>query len=288
MIVIVVLVPAVTDAGLNEALAPAGNPLAVNVTAPENAPPTVAVAIVKFAELPAVTVCEVVVAFTLKSVIVNVNEFDVPPPGVGFKTVIAAVPELAISAAVIAAVNCVALTNVVVRALPFHCAVDPLMKFVPVNVIVNAAPPAPVNVGEIAVSVGTGFDALIVNVSAFEKVPEGPPCRRAFAPPEFTGLNTTTDAVPTDAISVAGTAAVNCVALPNVVTRFAPFHCTIAVFRKLLPFTVNVNAGPPAIAEFGLSEARAGTAVVISNISVFDVPPPGAGFTTITDAEFAN
>ena len=172
---------------------------------------------------------------------------------------------------------------------PFHCAVDPLMKLVPVSVIVNAAPPAPVNVGEIAVSVGTGFDALIVNVNVFENVPAGPPCLRiAFAPPAFTGLNTTTDAVPTDAISVAGTAAVNCVALTNVVTRFAPFHCTIAVFRKLLPFTVSVNAGPPAIAEFGLSEARAGTAVVISNISVFEVPPPGAGFTTITDAAFAN
>ncbi len=71
------------------------------------------------------------------------------------------------------------------------------MKLVPVKVNVNAAPPAPVNVGEIAVSVGTGFDALIVNVNAFENVPAGPPCRRiAFAPPAFTGLNTTTDAVP--------------------------------------------------------------------------------------------
>lgn len=137
--------------------------------------------------------------------------------------------------------------------------------------------------------VGTGFDALIVNVSAFENVPEARFGRRiAFAPPEFTGLNTTTDAVPTKAISVAGTAAVNCVALTNVVTRFAPFHCTTAVFRKLLPFTVNVNAGPPAIAEFGTSEESVATGVVISNISAFDVPPPGAGFTTMTDAEFAN
>ena len=163
------------------------------------------------------------------------------------------------------------------------------MKLVPVSVSVNAAPPAPVDVGEIEVSVGTGFDAVIVNVSAFENVPAGSPCRRiALALPEFTGLNTTTDAVPTDAISVAGTAAVNCVALTNVVTRFAPFHCTIAVFRKLLPFTVSVNAGPPAIAEFGTSDVSAATGVVISNISVFEVPPPGAGFTTITDAAFAN
>ena len=105
MIVIVVPRPAVTDAGLNDALAPVGNPLAVNVTVPGNAPPTVAVAIVKSAELPAVTVCVVVVLPTLKSVIVNVNAFDVPPPGVGFTTVIAAVPDEAISAAVIAAVN---------------------------------------------------------------------------------------------------------------------------------------------------------------------------------------
>jgi hypothetical protein len=48
--VIVVLAPAVTDDGLNDALAPVGSPLAVNVTVPGNAPPTVAVAIVKFAD----------------------------------------------------------------------------------------------------------------------------------------------------------------------------------------------------------------------------------------------
>ena len=47
--VIVVGLPAATDTGLNDALAPVGNPLAVNVTVPGNAPPTVAVAIVKFA-----------------------------------------------------------------------------------------------------------------------------------------------------------------------------------------------------------------------------------------------
>ena len=155
-----------------------------------------------------------VVAFTLKSVIVNVSEFEVPPPGVGFKTVIAAVPELAMSAAVIVAVNCVALTNVVTRALPFHCAVDPLMKFVPVSVIVNAAPPAPVEVGEIAVSVGTGFAALIVKVSAFDVVPSGNPCERTLSGfavvPRFTiGVNTCAEAVPAVAISAAVIAAVN-------------------------------------------------------------------------------
>jgi hypothetical protein len=78
---IAVPVPALTDDGLNVALAPIGRPLAVKVTAPGNAPPTVAVAIVKFAEPPAVTVCVAVVALTLKSVIVSVSKFEVPPPG---------------------------------------------------------------------------------------------------------------------------------------------------------------------------------------------------------------
>ena len=159
---------------------------------------------------------------------------------------------------------------------------------VPFTVNVNAPDPALAELGESELIVGTGFDALIVNVSAFENVPEGSPCRRAFAPPEFTGLNTTTDAVPTDAMSVAGTAAVNCDALTNVVTRFALFHCTTAVFRKLLPFTVNVNAGPPAIAEFGTSEESVATGVVISRIEMADWPPPGVGFTTVINAESAN
>ena len=127
----------------------------------------------------------------------------------------------------------------------------------------NAPEPALLLFGESDTIVGKGFDALIVNVSGFEVVPTGTICRRiALAPPGTGGgLNTTTDAVPTEAISVAGTTAVNCVAFTNVVTRFALFHCTVAVFSKLLPFTVNVNAGPPAIAEFGTSEESVETGV---------------------------
>lgn len=55
---------------------------------------------------------------------VNVEADDVPPPGVGFKTVTCAVPALAMSAAVIAACNCVELTKVVGRAVWFHCTVE--------------------------------------------------------------------------------------------------------------------------------------------------------------------
>ena len=45
---------------------------------------------------------------------------EMPPPGVGVKTVTGTLPAVAMSAAVIAAVSYVALTNVVVRALPFQ------------------------------------------------------------------------------------------------------------------------------------------------------------------------
>src|SRR6476469_5671428 len=63
---------------------------------------------------------------------------------------------LAISAAVIAACNCVLETNVVVRALPLNCTTDAGTKFVPVRVIVNAALPATAEPGVIWTIVGGG------------------------------------------------------------------------------------------------------------------------------------
>src|SRR5215472_1162864 len=50
---------------------------------------------------------------------------DRPPPGAGFNTVTSAVPTAAISEAVMAAVSCVELTNVVGRLAPFHSTADP-------------------------------------------------------------------------------------------------------------------------------------------------------------------
>lgn len=144
---------------------------------------------------------------TEKSVMVRFTALVVPPPGVGVTTVIAAVPEVAISAAVIAAVSCVALTNVVVRGPPLKFATDELMKLVPVRVIVNAAPPAPIVVGEIEVSVGTGFAAVIANVSVFDVVPAGAPSGTPLR--TTVGVKTFTEAVPIAAISAAVIAADN-------------------------------------------------------------------------------
>jgi hypothetical protein len=62
--------------------------------------------------------------------------------GCGVNTVTRAVPGVAMSAAVIAAVSCVRLTNVVGRAAPFQRTTDEVTKFVPVTVRVKGAPPA--------------------------------------------------------------------------------------------------------------------------------------------------
>jgi len=56
-----------------------------------------------------------------------------------------------------AAVNWVLLTYVVVRLLPPHLTTELEMKFDPFTVSVNPAPPAVALVGEMEVSVGTGF-----------------------------------------------------------------------------------------------------------------------------------
>ncbi len=122
-------------------------PVRVNVNA---APPTVVLA------------GAIEVSVRADPLIVNDRVPDVPPPGVAFVTVTLAVPAVAISAAVIAAVTCVALTNVVVLAAPLNFTTDEDTKPVPFTVRVKAAPPAFALVGEIEVSVGAGL--LMVKV----------------------------------------------------------------------------------------------------------------------------
>src|SRR5207253_2979984 len=67
-----------------------------------------------------------------------------------------------------------------------------------------------------------------------------------------------------------------------------PFHRTTdEPATKFVPFTVNVNAAPPAVADVGLRLVVVGTGfagVEIVNVWAFEVPPPGAGLNTVTDA----
>ena len=85
---------------------------------------------------------------------------EVPPPGAGFVTVTGKVPTVAISAARIAAVTCVELTNMVVLATPLNFTAEPFTKLLPLTVSVNAAPLATALVGEIVVIAGTGLVTL--------------------------------------------------------------------------------------------------------------------------------
>ena len=77
-------------------------------------------------------------------------------------TVTVAVPAVAISAAAIAAVSWVELTNVVVLAAPLNFTTDVDTKPVPLTVRAKAALPAVALVGAIEVSVGAG--SLMVKV----------------------------------------------------------------------------------------------------------------------------
>ena len=120
---------------------------------------------------------ELIVGTGLAALMVNAVLPDVPPPGAGLNTVTWPVPAVAMSAAVIAACNCVALTNVVVRLAPFQFSIDPEMKPVPFTVRVNAAPPAVALAGDSELIVGTGFVCVTVIVPPLavmaKEVPSG-------------------------------------------------------------------------------------------------------------------
>src|SRR5258708_38605741 len=53
---------------------------------------------------------------------------------------------------------------------------------------------------------------------------------------------------------------------------------------KLLPLAVNVKAAPPAVPPAGDSDVIVGTGLtlLIVKVAPLEVPPPGAGLTTVT------
>ena len=54
------------------------------------------------------------------------------------------------------------------------------------------------------------------------------------------------------------------------------------VETKLVPLMVKVCAAAPAVAEAGESVVIVGTWLLTVKLTVFEAPPPGAGFVTIT------
>jgi hypothetical protein len=202
---------------------------------------------------------------------VKTSVFDNPPPGAGFETCIVAVPTPVTSAARIAAVKVVALTNVVTRFDPFHCTVELDKNPEPDTVNVKLLLPAPSVEGEMPVIAGVG---LLVTVKLIP--PE--------VPPAGVGLKTVTLAAPEVPRSVLVIAAVSCVELENVVLRAELFHCTTELGVKPLPVTVSVKFDPPSGSVLGEIPVRDGTGLLMVKLKAGDEsPPPGAGTNTCTD-----
>jgi hypothetical protein len=186
----------------------------------------------------------------------------VPPPGAGFMAPTVTGPTIAISEAGTVAVREVALTKVVVSAVPFHNTTEALTKFEPVMVMVKPEPPAVAEFGETEVTKGKGF----CMVKVFEDE----------VPPPGAGLNTVTVAVPVATMSAAGTVAVREVALTNVVASAVPFHCTTELLTKFVPVAVSVKPAPPTFAEDGEIKMSAGAGLLLTTCGfpVSDPPLP--------------
>src|SRR5580704_11128357 len=110
----------------------------------------------------------------------------------------------------------------------------------------------------------------------------------AEVPPPGAGFVTVTFAVPAVAISLAKIDAVSCIELTNVVTRGLPFQFTLELVMKPPPVTVSVNAAPTAVAEEGFKFEIVGAGfggASMKNVMSFEIPPPGAGVTTVISAD---
>jgi hypothetical protein len=158
--------------------------------------------------------------------------------------------------------------------LSVTAAENPLLGVkVMVEVVVDTDPAAP------AVVVTVALLALIVKVP-----PEFTVKVTLFEmPPPGAGFCTVTAGVPAVAISEARMEAVSWVALTKVVVFANPPKLTTAAETKFVPFTVRVNAGPPAVALGGESVVIVGTGLlpwVIVKPGGFKFvsgPPPGCG-----------
>jgi hypothetical protein len=80
-------------------------------------------------------------------------------------------------------------------------------------------------------------------------------------------------------IRFAGIEAVSWEALTKLVETVVPFHSTVDPLVKLDPFTISVNATPPAVTALGRSAEIIGGAGLIVNMMAFEALVPG--FSTV-------
>jgi hypothetical protein len=201
----------------------------------------------------------------------RLTALELPPPGVGFKTVMGNVPANAISACRIVVVNFVALTKVVACATPSKRTDELLLKSEPLIVSVKLLPPAVTLAGERLLIAGTGL--LTVKISAGVDVP-----------PPGIGFVTVTEIVPAEVISGVDICAVNCVASTMVALWVVAPNLTVVPATKLLPLTIRVNPAARAVTLAGERPLVIGTGLLTVKVSGgVDGPPPGVGFVTVTE-----
>ena len=134
---------------------------------------------------------------------------------------------------------------------PFHSTCDEERKPVPVTLRVNPEPVAIADDGLSVVSPGMG--GLI---------------GRLMEPEDTPAAATEMPALPTEAIRLAATDAVSCVALTNLVVSDVPFHWMVSPVTKFVPVTARVKAAPRAVADAGFRAEIDGTGASTSNESV--------------------
>jgi hypothetical protein len=208
-------------------------------------------------------------AFTLNAMALEAVE---APP---FRTVMFTGPSVPSWVDVTAAVICVAVPGVVVRAVEPQYTVEafaPVTKFVPLTVSVNEVA---VSRAEVALSplLALIVGALTVNVAACDGVPDA----------IFTVMFT----VPGVPSWVAVTAAVSEVALTQVVVRACepqytvPLETPLAV-PKYVPVTVRVKGADPAMAEVALTPEIVSPEIVGPTVQVAGAVATPLGSTTVT------
>ena len=163
------------------------------------------------------------------------------------------VPGDAIADAGTAAVTVFALTKVVGSAEPLNSTTEDEVNRAPLTVSVKAAPPAAALLGEseLIKMEPTG------NIEMFDL--------------RFGGLTTDTCRIVSANMKEAGTTAVNCAGLTNVVCITWAFTSTVDDGPKPLPFTVSVRVGCPAMTLSG--ESVPTTGVTGAGVGVFPPQP---------------
>jgi hypothetical protein len=205
------------------------------------------------------------------TVMVKVELLDTAVP---VTTVTAIVPGVLRKLAATEAVNWVALTKAVVRGVPFQRIVEFDAKLEPLTVRVKAGPPVTAVVG-LRLLTAEGCAAVTVKVEVLDADPD-----------EFTVIRK----VPCVAIKLAGTVAVNWLALTKVVARDAPFHSTVELEVKPEPLTVSVSADPAAVVVEGLRLVMVGSTVGVAvpvtvKVKLLDAVPLAATVMSAVPAE---